>query len=169
MDIFYIAVTIFAVSIDCFFAGFSVKDKSLLFPCLACAVTFVMCLAAMYLGELLSGFLPNLKYIGCALLALVGVFNLLRKDEENVLDRNIESPWPTFALAVSVATDGTLAAFSFAFLGYVSVWIVLGLSLSHFFCSGLGVLFSKKIASSKGFNYFSGALLIVLAIFKIFS
>lgn len=169
MDYFYIVVTVLAVSVDCFFVGFSVKDKSLFFPCLAGIVTFFICLASMYLGKLLASVLPNIKYIGCILLALVGAFNILRKDESDIKVKNVNSNWLSFALAVGVATDGALASFSFAFLGYVSVWIVLGLCITHFVCSGLGVIFSKKFSRFKGFNIFSGIMLIFLAVLKLVS
>ncbi|MDD4832639.1 MAG: manganese efflux pump [Clostridia bacterium] len=167
MDYFYIVVTVLAVSVDCFFAGFSVKDKSLFFPCLAGIVTFFICLASMCLGKLLASVLPNIKYIGCALLALVGAFNILKKDDGEITVKSANSNWLSFALAVGVATDGALAAFSFAFLGYVSVWIVLGMSAAHFVFSGLGVLFSKKIAKMQEFNIISGIMLIFLAVLKL--
>lgn len=158
------AATILAVSIDSFFAGFSAKNKTVLFPLLVGAITLAMCFITMYLGKWMSTFLPNLKYIGCAILALIGIFNILKKS-----GGERETKWLGVALAAGVATDAALAAFSFALLGYTGVWIVAGIALAHFLCSWLGVMISKKIASARYFNIISGIVLIALAAVKIFA
>jgi len=90
----FLILTAFTVSIDSFLCGLSlsfVKGKKSLMVLIVATTVFAMCLLTNYTAKLLSGILSErTACLGGLILIAVGVFNLLKKeDDEKIIDNGL--------------------------------------------------------------------------------
>lgn len=144
-------LTAFSVSIDSFFCGFSLpqnnKNKYLSVPIIA-VVVFVMCVIANYTAKALSSLLTEeIAELGGIILVCIGVYNLIKKDEDPKPKNYgfFESVLSGFA----VGLDGSLANLSLSLMGINAFFVPLVIALFHALLVGLGIFLSGKLKSLK--------------------
>ncbi len=165
MNLFLVLTTSVIVSLDSFFVGFSVSLKEKQNPSLppiVAAVTYVMCLIASVFGQQLSSVLANGQYVGAAVLLLLGIFNLLKKDRPH----NSVSLTQNFATAASVAIDGAAAILSLAIQNECDVVLTpLLFAAMHCLATILGQMTARK-THVHDVNVWTAAFLFALAAMK---
>lgn len=164
-QIAFVIITAIVVSIDSFVAGLSMGvlgKKS--YPLCVALVTLLLSIATMLLGKNLNETIANVKYIGCATLFIIGLVNILRKDD------NDSGRAQVLLVSTAVALDGAVASFSLAAMGITSILMPIIIALAHLFASSLG-LFVCAVYKPKNtyVNLVSGSLLVILSIVKVFT
>ena len=85
--IYFLIITAFTVSIDSFVCGFSLSlkgGKKLPIICGIALTVFIMCLITNYATALLAGKISErTASLGGIILIGVGIFNLIKKDDNN--------------------------------------------------------------------------------------
>ena len=169
MNVLYVLATAVTVSIDSFFAGFSLslnKRNNLTLPLTVALVTYVLCLAASFAGVLLRDFLQNyVKYAGALIMLVLGVANLVKKENEALRDVSFLQ---CFAIGVSVGFDGATATLSLVIqnIGDVVFTPVL-VATTHFFTVWAGQHLAQYTKLQKA-NVFAAVMFFVLASIKLF-
>lgn len=165
MNLFLVLTTSVIVSLDSFFVGFSVslKEKqNLSLPPIVAAVTYVLCLIASIFGQKLSSVFTNGQYVGAAILLLLGIFNVLKKDQPH----NSVSFTQNLATAVSVAADGTAAILSLAIQNECDVILTpLLFAATHCLTTILGQMTARK-THVHNVNVWTAVFLFALAAIK---
>ena len=163
-----VAITAIIVSLDSFVAGFSLslnKKANLMLPSAVALITLLLCLATTFVGSILEKYLgKNVDYFGAALLLLLAVLSLVRKDEATT---NLQSVTLTESLAIGVAVgmDAAVANLSLSVSG-VGVIAPLVFAVTHFFTVLLGQILARKVKFEHT-NVLSGVILFALGVMKI--
>ena len=172
-----VAVTAVIVSIDSFVAGFSMSLNRKISPTLPSAVAFItliLCILTSVIGRYLSNYIEKyVDYVAAALLALLALFNLFKKDEEASTRLKNVTIGESMTIGVSVGMDASVANLSLSLDGS-TVLAIAGVSLlapivfavTHYFTVFVGQLLAQKV-ELKYSNYFSAAILFALAVSKL--
>ena len=130
MDFLFVTITAITVSVDSFVAGFSLslnKKRNLQLPMTVAAVTYLLCVVACIVGQILRPFLENyVKYFGAAILFALGAMSVVRQEGICLSDISFGQ---CVAIGVSVGFDGAAACLSLAVQGLGNV-----LTLPLLFC-----------------------------------
>ena len=172
-----IAVTAVIVSLDSFVAGFSVslnRKIGTTLPAAVALITLLLCVLTSVIGLYLSDYVEQyVNYIAAALLALLALFNLLKKDEDQSGRLTSVTLGESLTIGVSVGMDAAVANFSLS-LDSATELAIFGVSLlapiifavTHYFTVFLGQILAQKV-ELKYSNYFSAAILFALAVSKL--
>lgn len=169
MNLLFVIVTAFTVSVDSLIAGFSLslnKRKSLVLPLTVALVTYLLCTAASLAGTLLRDALQSyVKFIGAGILLCLGVVNLLKREETEFCEISVTQ---CFAIGFSVGLDGAVATLSLVLQGIGNAFVVpLLMALTHFVTVFAGQRLAQT-ARIKRANLISAVLFFVLAAIKLF-
>ena len=172
-----IAVTAIIVSLDSFVAGFSVslnRKVGLTLPSAVALITLLLCLLTSVVGRFLASYVKQyVDYIAAALLAMLALFNLLKKDEDETARLKSVTLGESLTIGVSVGMDASVANLSLS-LDNSAMLAICGVSLlapivfavTHYFTVFLGQLLAQKV-ELKYSNYFSAVILFALAVSKL--
>ena len=174
-----------ALSMDAFVASFAYGAQRIKIPFSSAAIISVICTAmlavSLLAGALLRPFLPQglTRGLCFALLFLLGVAKLCDSAIKTLIRRHkrmhrqvsfsVFSPAEAASLAVALSLDGLAVGFGAALM-QVNVLIVMLFSLAvGMLAVRLGGKIGNRAAQKLSFDlsWFSGALLIVLAILKL--
>ena len=172
-----VAVTAVIVSLDSFVAGFSVslnRKSNPTLPSAVALITLLLCLLTSVIGRYLSRYVEQyVDYVAAALLALLALFNLLKKDEDETARLKSVTLGESLTIGVSVGMDAAVANLSLSLdatsvltIGGVSLLAPIVFAVTHYFTVFLGQLLAQKV-ELKYSNYFSAAILFALAISKL--
>ena len=168
MIILTVAITAIIVSLDSFVAGFSLslnKKANLMLPSAVALITLLLCLVTTLVGTFLERYLGKyVDYFGAAILVLLAVMSLVKKDEETTSLQSVTLA-ESCAIGVAVGMDAAVANLSLAVNG-VGLLAPLVFAVTHFFTVLLGQILAKKV-QLKHTNVFSAVILFVLAVTKI--
>lgn len=170
---YFLILTAFTVSIDSFACGFSLaKGKNNVFT-LVSVITFTvffMCLIANYFALFALNFLTEkTAALGGLLLISVGVYDLLKKEEEPRLSLPKKSGIrKTFGVGFAVGLDGALANLSLSLMGLNAIYVPIIIALMHGVMIETGAIVSGFVKKNKKFNadLLSSLILIALGAFK---
>ncbi len=150
--IYFFLLTAITVSIDSFVCGFSLSfttNKKLPIILGIALTVFVMCFITNYLAVILVGKITErTACLGGILLIGIGLFNLLKKDDEKVVK-------PRSALKQSILTgfavgiDGATANLSLSLMGLNALYVPLTIALCHALLIWLGIVLAGVIPKDK--------------------
>ncbi len=166
--LFFTAIT---VSIDSFFCGFSLacnKAKKIPTIILVATTVFIMCLIANYSAELIRPYLTQkTACIGGLILIFVGLYNLIKKDNDYNIKRNLFLQ--SLFIGFAVGLDGALANLSLALMGINAFYVPIIFALMHALTIALGILLArtKFVAGLNKIGFLPPLILIALGIYKI--
>ena len=173
-----VAVTAVIVSLDSFVAGFSMslnRKATTTLPSAVALITLLLCLLTSVIGRYMSQYVEQyVNYVAAALLALLALFNLLKKEEEESARLKSVTLGESLTIGVSVGMDAAVANLSLALDGAVSALTIGGVALlapivfgvTHYFTVFLGQLLAQKV-ELKYSNFFSAGILLALAVSKL--
>lgn len=173
-----IAVTAVIVSLDSFVAGFSMslnRKPGTALPSAVALITLLLCLLTSVIGRFLSDVVSQyVDYVAAALLALLAVYNLFKKDEEQASRLKSVTLGESMTIGVSVGMDAAVANLSLSLGGATGALTIGGVALlapiifgvTHYFTVFLGQALAQKV-ELKYSNYFSAAILFALAVSKL--
>lgn len=169
MNLPFVLLTAITVSIDSFVAGFSLalnKSKNLALPITVAFVTYWMCLAASWAGNLLRPLLENcVKYVGAVILFALGLSNLAKREEDKICQINFSQ---CVAIGVGVGMDGAAAALSLVMQGVGdTVFLPILFAATHFATVFAGQKLAQ-LAKPQKTNVFSAVMFFVLGTIKLF-
>lgn len=168
----FVFFTVLTVSIDSFVCGFSLslsKGKTFLIAPIIALTVFIMCVFTNYLTlafqDVLTETTASLSGI---ILILVGVFNLIKKDEKTS-PSNASIVRQSLLSGFAVGMDGALGNLSLALMGYNSIWIPISIALTHGIMISLGILLSriKFVQKFAAVSAFAPLVLIGLGAYKL--
>ena len=164
-----VAVTAVIVSLDSFVAGFSMslnRKANTVLPSAVALITLLLCLLTTLIGRYLSQYIEQyVNYIAAALLALLALFNLFKKDEGEATRLKSVTLGESFTIGVSVGMDAAVANLSLSLNG-VGLLAPIVFAVTHYFTVFLGQLLAQKV-ELKYSNFFSAAILLALAVSKL--
>ena len=180
-----IAVTAVIVSLDSFVAGFSMslnRKVGTALPSAVALITLLLCLATSLIGRYLSQYVEQyVDYIAAALLAMLAIYNLFKKDEEQASRLKSVTLGESLTIGVSVGMDAAVANLSLSLdagsstsavgagavsFGGVALLAPIIFGVTHYFTVFLGQVMAQKV-ELKYSNYFSAAILFALAVSKL--
>ena len=173
-----VAFTAVIVSLDSFVAGFSMslnRKAGSTLPAAVALITLLLCLATSVIGRYLSEYVEQyVNYVSAALLVLLALFNLLKKDEEEAARLKSVTIYESLTIGVGVGMDAAVANLSLSLsggvdtltLGGIGVLAPIVFGVTHYFTVFLGQLLAQKV-ELKYSNYFSAAILFALAVSKL--
>lgn len=163
-----VAITAIIVSLDSFVAGFSLslnKKANPVLPSAVALITLLMCLVTSFVGSLLEKYLgKNIDYFGAALLLLLAVLSLVRKDETEISLQTVTIT-ESLTIGVAVGMDAAVANLSLSVSG-VGLIAPLVFAVTHFFTVLLGQVLARKVKLEHT-NIFAAVILFALAITKL--
>ena len=170
-------MTAVIVSLDSFVAGFSVslnRKVNATLPSAVALITLLLCILTSVIGRYLSRYVEQyVNYIAATLLAMLALFNLLKKDEDETARLKSVTLGESLTIGVSVGMDAAVANLSLSLedsavllLGGVSLLAPIIFAVTHYFTVFFGQLLAQKV-ELKYSNYFSAAILLTLAISKL--
>lgn len=164
-----VAVTAVIVSLDSFVAGFSVslnRKISTLLPSAVALITLLLCLATSLIGRFLSNYVERyVNYVAAALLTLLALFNLIKKDDDEAARLKSVTLGESLTIGVSVGMDAAVANLSLSLNG-IGLIAPIVFAVTHYFTVFLGQVLAQKV-ELKYTNYFSAAILLALAVSKL--
>lgn len=173
MNFTFLISTAFAVSIDSFFAGFSLnlrgsgKKQTLI---ITTAVIFVMCLFGNLLGKVLSGAASEkFTVIGGVILSAVGLFEIFFSDKD---DKKLKPSVCTLSesclIGLGVGIDGCIADISLAVMGYSQIYVPVLIAFMHLILIDLGMALNGRINFNKNkWGNIPPIVLLALGLYKI--
>ena len=169
MNLPFVLLTAVTVSIDSFVAGFSIalnKSKNLALPLTVDIVTYWMCLAASWAGNLLRPLLENyVKYVGAIIMFALGFSNLAKKEKGRLCRINFSQ---CVAIGAGVGMDGAAAALSLVMQGIGdTVFLPILFAATHFATVFAGQRLAQLAKPQKN-NVFSAVMFFVLGTIKLF-
>ncbi len=173
--LYFILLTALTVSIDSFFCGFSLAGKkSGKFSVVAIIslTVFVMSVIANYCAAFVSDyFSEKTANLGGVILIGVGIYNLIKKDDElslNPID-NSKTVKQSFLTGFAVGLDGALANLSIALMGYNDFFVPFSIAAMHAIMISLGILLAgtRLVAKIDKFGFLPPLILIVLGLYKL--
>lgn len=176
-NLLMVAVTAVIVSLDSFVAGFSMslnRKVGTTLPSAVALITLLLCLLTSVIGRYLSQYATQyVNYVAAALLLLLALFNLFKKDEEEVARLKSVTLNESLTIGVSVGMDAAVANLSLSLdgarglsLGGVALLAPIVFGVTHYFTVFLGQALAQKV-ELKYSNFFSAAILLALAISKL--
>ncbi|MBE7087352.1 MAG: hypothetical protein E7369_03535 [Clostridiales bacterium] len=168
----FLILTAFTVSIDSFLCGLSlsfVKGKKSLMVLIVATTVFAMCLLTNYTAKLLSGILSErTACLGGLILIAVGVFNLLKKeDDEKIIDNGLIKE--SFISGFAVGLDGAFANLSLSLMGINAFYVPLTIAVMHALTISIGVIIAslplKRVLTR--YKFIPPLLLIALGVYKL--
>lgn len=168
--IYFLLITAFMVSIDSLACGFSLSfnTKKKLPIILGIALTvFVMCLITNYGALLFSNFITEkTASLGGLLLIAVGVYNLIKKDENNTRHDNFLQ---VITAGFAVGLDGAFANLSLSLMGINAFYVPVIIALMHALMIALGIILSQTplIKKLEKLEVVPPLILICLGIYKL--
>lgn len=172
-----IAVTAVIVSLDSFVAGFSVslnRKANTTLPSAVALITLLLCLLTSVIGRYLSAYLEHcVNYVAAALLTLLALFNLLKKEEDETARLDSVTIGESMTIGVSVGMDAAVANLSLSLdaagalsLGGIALLAPIVFGVTHYFTVFLGQVLAQKV-EMKYSNVFSAVILLALAVSKL--
>lgn len=168
-------ITAFAVSVDSFFAGISLKtDAKINYKHLFLIVSVIalMCLIGNLFGKVLkNNFVDNFSFSGGIILVAVGLYDLLftEKQTKNLIKPTI-SATESLLVGIAVGIDGCAAVFSLAVMGYGSLIVPTTITVMHFILISLGMTVKNCLDRfAVNLKALSPAILVALGSYKIAS
>lgn len=171
--IYYLLLTAFTVSIDSFFCGFSLsflKGKKRYIIFIITLTVFIMCLITNYGVKLLNLKASKITLIvGGALLALIGLINLFKKEQNIQKGNGSTLIKQSFIVGFAVGLDGAGANLSLSLMGINALYVPLTIALMHGVLISLSILLEKCFIGQKmeKFAFISPVILIILGGYKI--
>lgn len=173
----FLFLTAFTVSIDSFACGFSLsfyakgKGKFVIISVIAVTV-LIMCTAANYAAYALSA-IPNdyATLLGGLILTGIGIFNLLKKEENERLPKEIDGKLvkQSFLSGFAVGLDGAAANLSLAVMGLNEFYVPVVIALMHAVMIAFGIALSGLpfISKTKRLKFIPPLVLIFLGLYKL--
>ena len=172
-----VALTAVIVSLDSFVAGFSLslnRKANTTLPCVVAVITLILCLLTSVVGKYLSQRVEKyVNYVAAALLGLLALLNLLKKDEDEAIRLDSVTLSESLTIGVSVGMDAAVANLSLSLDGAkllticgVATFAPIVFGITHYFTVFLGQVMAEKV-ELKYSNYFSAAILLTLAVSKL--
>lgn len=167
----FLLVTAFTVSIDSFVCGFSLsKDKQnkFLIVLIIALTVFLMCLITNYSAIFFSDILNEKNtWIGGAILTLIGIYNLIKKEDNSTHFSGTFSE--AFLSGFAVGLDGSIANLSLALMGINSFYVPVVIALMHAIMVSLGIILQRLSMKTlvKRFDFIPPLILVGLGIYKI--
>ena len=173
-----VAVTAVIVSLDSFVAGFSMslnRKSNTTLPATVALITLLLCLLTSVIGRFLSRYVEQyVNYIAAALLAMLALFNLFKKEENETARLKSVTLGESVTIGISVGMDAAVANLSLSLdtagatlsLGGVALLAPIVFGVTHYFTVFLGQVLAQKV-ELKYSNYFSAAILLSLAVSKL--
>ena len=172
--IYFLLLTALTVSIDSFVCGFSLslKGGKKLPIIFGIAVTvFAMCVATNYLTLIFADKLSEkTASLGGLLLIGVGVFNLVKKDDnKNVITTQRGALIESLITGFAVGLDGAIANLSLSLMGINAFYVPVIIAVTHGLMIAFGVIlarisFIKKFAK---IGFIPPVILILLGGYKL--
>ena len=168
----FLVLTAFTVSIDSFLCGFSlsfVKGKKSLMVAIVALTVFVMCLIANYMAKFLTDILsPKTACVGGAILVGVGIYNLLRKDND-LQTKEYGLVKQSIISGFAVGLDGAFANLSLSMMGINGFYVPLTIAIAHAITVSLGVLLAKSplVKILNDYKFRPPIILIALGVYKL--
>ncbi len=169
--IYFLLLTAITVSIDSLVCGFSLSLKSgkRLPVVLGIALTvFIMCAitnyGAMFLTKVIT---EQTASLGGLILVGVGLYNLIKKDTDDIPQRGLIAQ--TFISGFAVGLDGAFANLSLSLMGMNAFYVPVIIAVTHALMIALGTVLSqtsfvKKFAK---FEFIPPLILILLGVYKL--
>lgn len=169
---YYLLLTAFTVSIDSFVCGFSLsftKGKKIYIPLIITITVFIMCVFTNYFVMIFEKYLTEKSaLIGAILLILIGLFNLIKKDEEKK-QKNGKVIKESFISGIAVGFDGALANLSLSIMKINAFYVPITIAIMHGIMVSLGIVLrnSKLGYFLERYNFIPPLILILLGFTKI--
>ena len=164
----FLILTALTVSIDSFFCGISLSittKRKLPIVVIITLTVFVMCLITNYIVKFSSLLTQNSLVLGGIILILVGIYNLIKKDNELTFNQTLKT---TLFSGFAVGIDGAMANVSLSLMGINTIFVPLTIAVMHGITIYLGTLLcSKKLLKIKILELLSPLVLILLGAYKI--
>ncbi|MBR2614492.1 MAG: manganese efflux pump [Clostridia bacterium] len=170
MNLLFVVLGAFLVSIDSFISGFSLSNscknkKQLVFG--VATVVLALCFLTNYLGVFLQNVLTEkTACLGGIILILIGVFNLLNIKKEI----NYNKPFLKILLVgFAVGLDGAFFNLSLSIMGFSHFYLPFIIAFVHGFMIYLStLLYETKIFNFvRKFSFIAPCILIVLGVYKL--
>ncbi len=168
--IYYLIITALTVSIDSFLCGFSFslsKAKKGPLVLIISLTVFVMCLITNYAAVVFSKILNEKTVcLGGLILIAVGIYNLIKKNDELKNHKNFLIQSLTAGFAVGL--DGAVANLSLAIMGINAFYVPITIAITHGLMIGLSVTLSELpfVKKLKKFYFIPPIILIILGLYK---
>lgn len=170
--IYFLLLTALTVSIDSFICGFSlslIKAKKIHIVLGITFIVFIMCLLTNYLAMFFSQYInEKASAIGGVLLIGVGLFNLLKKEEENnFTDKNAFKQIAITGFAVGI--DGAIANLSLSLMNINAFYVPVIIAIMHGLMIFLGVTLPAipLVRGLTKYSFIAPIILILLGIYKV--
>ncbi len=165
--IYFLLLTAITVSIDSMICGFSLslmKPKKSTIVFIITLIVLIMCVITNYLAKFLSGILTEkTASLGGLILVAVGIFNLLKKENEKLLmDKSLIKQ--TILSGFAVGLDGAIANLSLGVMGINQFYVPLTIAFFHGVMIYIGVSLPEIPFLSKLTKYTFVAPLILIAL-----
>ncbi len=170
MNFLFLLTTATSVSLDSFFAGFSLSskiNKKLIVLLGLTSVVFLLCLITNTIGIYLQNNISEKSAnVGGIILVAIGLYNIFSKQD-------ISSSKNAFKLSLilgfGVGLDGAFANLSLSIMGYNSFYVPIIIAIMHLVFIGLGILLSSSKIMHKlnKIKIFAPLILISLGLYKI--
>ncbi len=170
----FLLLTSLTVSIDSFVCGYSLsfkEEKKYPIVIIIALTVLVMCeitnYCACYLADILT---DKTSIIGGAILILVGLFNLIKKDNSNSLKSRFNF-LKCITVGFAVGLDGACANLSLAIMGINAFYVPIVIATMHALMISLGIFLANSKISKyfSKFSFLSPIILILLGAYKIVS
>ncbi len=167
----FLLITALTVSIDSFVCGFSLSfnggKKYLVVVGIALTV-FVMCLFTNYLTALFTDYLSEkTASAGGIILVGVGIYNLLKKDDQP--GKPVSNLKQVLLTGFAVGLDGALANLSLSLMGLNALYVPVTIALMHALMIALGLALAQTFLAKKfgKVRFLPPLVLILLGIYKL--
>lgn len=169
--IYFLLITALTVSIDSFVCGFSLSltNNKKLPLILGIALTvFIMCAAVNYATAFFADKLTEkTASLGGIILIAVGIYNLLKSDNDTIKERSTLSQALISGFAVGL--DGALANLSLALMGMNAFYVPITIAVMHALMIALGIALSQTSIVKKfaKIGFLPPIVLILLGAYKL--
>ena len=168
---YLLLITAFTVSIDSFVCGFALSLRNCKKFHIILGIFFTvlaMCFITNYLAIFLADIITEkTASLGGIILILVGIFNLVKKDEKS--NSNSHSALKqSLVSGFAVGLDGALANLSLSLMGINAFFVPITIALMHALTISFGVILSQtKLAKKFGkIKVIPPLILILLGAYK---
>lgn len=168
--IYFLILTALTVSIDSFVCGFALSLRSgKKFPIVfgIFLTVLVMCFTTNYLAVFLREFITEkTASLGGLILVGVGIFNLIKKDDD--LANSHGALKQSIITGFAVGLDGAVANLSLSLMGINDFFVPIVIALTHALTINLGVILSQtRLAKKFGkIRVIPPVILILLGVYK---
>ena len=169
--IYFLLITALTVSIDSFVCGFSLSltNNKKLPLILGIALTvFIMCAVVNYATAFFADKLTEkTTSLGGIILIAVGIYNLVKSDNDTIKERNTLSQALISGFAVGL--DGALANLSLALMGINAFYVPITIAVMHALMIALGIALSQTSIVKKfaKIGFLPPIILILLGAYKL--